>query len=236
VTIIVCVIIAFILLLKVVIIPTQKRNVAIEKYGVEFVTKIENLNVGDTYSFGTYEQDDNTATSEEEIEWLVLEKQSNKVLLISKYAIDCKQYNTSKTDVTWETCTLRKWLNNDFINSAFSTDEKAMIPMVTVSADKNPKYSTDPGNVTQDQVFLLSITEVNEYFSSNSARRCKPTDYAVANGTWESGGNCWWWLRTPGSTQNSAAHVDTVGDVSEYVRNVNYSDGAVRPAMWIELK
>jgi hypothetical protein len=78
-------------------------------------------------------------------------------------------------------------LNNDFINSAFSADEKAMIPATMVSADKNSKYSTNPGDATQDQVFLLSITEVNNYFGSNSVRKCKNTDYAVANGAWESG-------------------------------------------------
>lgn len=139
-----------------------------------------------------------------------------KALVISKYALDCKPYNTSDTDVTWETCTLRKWLNNDFINAAFSADERTMIPTVTVSADKNPDYSTNPGNATQDQVFLLSITEVNKYFSSDSARLCKPTDYAVANGVGENdSGNCWWWLRSPGVYQGSAAYVHRDGDVGE---------------------
>ena len=45
----------------------------------------------------------------------------------------------------------------------------------------------------------------NKYFISDSARQYKPTDYAVANGAWESGsGNCWWWLRSPGSDQRDA--------------------------------
>ena len=111
-----------------------------------------------------------------------------------------------------------------------------MIPTVTVSADKNPDYSTNPGNATQDQVFLLSITEVNKYFSSDSARQCKPTDYAVANGAWESdSGNCWWWLRSPGNYQNYAAYVYGAGDVNEYGSNVIDDGIAVRPALWIDL-
>ena len=66
-----------------------------------------------------------------------------------------------------------------------------MIPTVTASADKNPDYSTNLGKATQNQVFLFSITEVNKYFSSDSARQCEPTDYAVANGDCESdSGNC----------------------------------------------
>ena len=111
-----------------------------------------------------------------------------------------------------------------------------MIPTVTVSADKNPDYSTNPGNATQDQVFLLSITEVNKYFSSYSARQCKPTDYAVANGAWESdSGNCLWWLRSPGGPQVNAAYVYNDGDVRESGRNVDLDDSAVRPALWIDL-
>ena len=168
---------------------------------------------------------------------IVLDKQGNKVLVVSKYALDWKQYNTSQTEVTWETCTLRKWLNSDFIDAAFSADERAMIPAVTVSADKNPEYSTNPGNATQDQIFLLSITEANKYFSSDDARECKPTDYAVANGAWESdSGNCWWWLRSPGNYQGIAAYVNGDGDVYEGGDYVDYDFYAVRPALWINLE
>ena len=112
-----------------------------------------------------------------------------------------------------------------------------MIPTVTVSADKNPGYSTNPGNATRDQVFLLSIAEANKYFSSDSARQCKPTDYAVANGASvnSNSGNCWWWLRSPGNSQNSAAGVDTYGVVRGNGGNVNLDFVAVRPAMWIDL-
>lgn len=194
-------------------------------------------NPGDTVLFGEYEQDNNTSNGKEDVEWLVLEVKDGKALVVSKYALDCKQYNTSNTDVTWETCTLRKWLNNDFINAAFSSYEKAMIPTVTVSADENPDYSANPGNATQDQVFLLSITEANKYFNSAGARQCEPTDYAVANGSREShsGNLCWWWLRSPGNTQDSAAYVYSSGDVYESGSDVDIGTSAVRPAMWISI-
>ena len=212
---------------------TVKANSIYDKYKTE---KLKTAKVGDYVFFGAYEQDNNTSNGQEYIEWLVLEVKGGKALVISKYALDCQPYNTSYTNVTWETCTLRKWLNNDFINAAFSADERTMIPTVTVSADKNPDYSTNPGNATQDQVFLLSITEVNKYFSSYSARQCKPTDYAVANGVWENdSGNCWWWLRSPGDRQNRAAGVDYVGYVFEYGFSVRYALDAVRPALWIDL-
>ena len=204
--------------------------------------QLKNIKVGSYIKFGTYEQDNNTSNGKEDVEWLVLEVKDGKALVISKYALDCQLYDTSYTNVTWETCTLRKWLNNNFINSAFSADEKAMIPTVTVSADKNPKYSTNPGNATRDQVFLLSITEANKYFSSDSARQCKPTEYTDAGGAYgdSSNGNCGWWLRSPGGNQRRAAYVDSDGDVIEGGGDVNglyfyYGDNAVRPALWIDL-
>ena len=259
---IIAVIIAFIVILNTVIIPNGKYNSAVslmQKGEYEeaiaafeamdgykdsedqikncITEKLKVAEVGDIVFFGAYEQDNNTSNGKEDIEWLVLEVKDGKALVISKYALDCKQYNTSGTDVTWETSTLRKWLNNDFINKAFSADEKAMIPTVTVSADKNPVYGTNPGNATQDQVFLLSITEANQYFSSDSARQCEPTDYAVANGVYVNSYsvNCWWWLRSPGYYQFSAAYVYYDGDVDEYGDLVSDVYFAVRPALWIDL-
>lgn len=193
--------------------------------------------VGDYVFFGAYEQDNDTSNGKEDIEWLVLDAKDGKVLLISKFALDCKRYNASYTDVIWETCSLREWLNNDFIDSAFSEEEKAMIPTVTVSADKNPKYNTYPSGATQDKVFLLSIAEANKHFRSDSARQCEPTQYAVANGAYinSDNGNCWWWLRSPGFYQYAAAYVGSDGAVNCYGNNVYHGIGAVRPALWINL-
>ena len=197
---------------------------------------IKTAGLGDKVYFGSYEQDNNTSNGKENIEWIVLAKENNRILVISDKALDCQPYNEVYEYVTWEECTLRKWLNNDFINSAFTDEEKAIIPTVTVSADKNPEYCTNPGKATKDEVFLLSITEANKYFSSNSARKCTPTNYAVANGVYKSdSGFFWWWLRSPGGGQYSAAGVYIDGGVDE---NGIYVDGdyfAVRPALWIDL-
>ena len=201
--------------------------------------ELSKLNVLQTVKFGRYMQDRSGADAP--IEWLVLELTPYRALLISKYALDCKPYNTSKAEVTWESCTLRKWLNEDFFNAAFSDGEKAMIPTVTVSADENPDYDTDPGNVTQDRVFLLSITEANRYFKTAEERMCVPTAYAKAHGAYTSsdytkGGaaTCWWWLRSPGDFLVDT-RVSNAGDVVSFGLFVDRDGGGVRPAMWIEL-
>ena len=187
-----------------------------------------------TIPFGRYPQASKNKNAP--IEWLVLKIDGSRALLISKYALDCRQYNTSRANVTWETCKLRKWLNGKFLNAAFSESERAMIPSVTVSADKNPSYSTSPGNSTTDQVFLLSITEVNKYFSSHRARQCQGTAYCYAQGADKANnGNCWWWLRSPGNNSNYAAFVDYDGCVYGSGYYVTYDEYAVRPALWINL-
>ena len=199
------------------------------------LAKLKNSNVGDYVKFGTYEQDNNEANGKEDIEWLVLEKKNGQILLISKYALDCKPYNTSYTDTTWETCTLRKWLNNVFIDSAFSDVEKSLISTAKISADKNSSDNTILGNVTQDKVFLLSINEANTYFNSNTARQCEPTEYAIANGAYVDNTNCRWWLRSLGFNQNYAIIVYSKGDLSELGYNVDRINFAVRPALWIDI-
>ena len=231
---IVCVCIVF-LLVRQEVVKQQKIS---EK--TEFLKSVE---VGDTVTFGTYEQDDNISNGKEDIEWLVLAKDENKIFVISDKALDCKLYDTSYTSVTWETCSLRAWLNNDFFNTAFDAAEKKMIMNIKVSADKNPEYDTNPGNETTDKLFLLSISEVTEYFDDDESRKCVPTAYAKARGAYTSNRNktvsgeetCWWWLRSHGVDQEDAANVNSGGDVNEYGGSVRDRYMTVRPAMWITI-
>ena len=197
------------------------------------------VSIGDIVLFGSYEQDNDTADGKEGIEWIVLDVQEGKALLISRYALDCQQYNSTKTDITWEECTLRSWLNETFLNEAFSTEEQEWILTSEVRAEKNPDYSTNPGNDTMDKVFLLSVNEANQYFTSDSARVCRPTAYAEAQGRCyvnSDDGTSWWWLRSPGREANCAAAVYSDGSVDNYGNGVRSVVNAVRPALWINLE
>ena len=212
---------------------TQPRAEETEKVSIK---PLNSADVGDYVEFGAYEQDNNMTNGKENIEWLVLAKENGKVLLISRCGLDCKEYNESYTSVTWETCTLRKWLNDTFYNSAFSGAEQGRIATTTVTVDKESRYSTSPENSTMDKIFSLSINEAYKYFNSDDKRKCKPTAYAKGQGAKEySYNDCyWWWLRSPGEMPGYAAYVYNTGYVSSY-GNFIPSLYAVRPALWIDL-
>jgi len=206
--------------------------------------------VGNYITFGTYPQTKagNDATP---IEWLVLARDGDKALLISRYGLDAQPYNKDYTSVTWETCTLRTWLNGTFYNKAFSSAEQAAILTTNVDNSKNQCYSgwsTNGGKNTQDKVFLLSYAEANKYFgvtynnSSNTKSRVAPTAYAIAQGTGKNSSYKtadgidagWWRLRSPGVSQYDAAYVSTDGSL--YANRVNVGSGSVRPALWVNIE
>lgn len=199
--------------------------------------RMRNANIGDTFTFGSYEQDNNLSNGTEDIEWQVLAKDGSRILVVSKYALDCQLYNTLLRPVTWETCSVRKWLNSDFLQAAFTDWQQELIPTVTVYGENNYLYETLAGPPTQDQIFLLSMEEALDYFWYGDERLCLPTPYAIANGAWTSDlGYCYWWLRTPGETQSDASAVfATRGGIHEEGNDVNNPENAIRPAMWIDL-
>ena len=196
----------------------------------------EDEDAEDIIVFGSYEQDNNISDGTESISWRILKKENDKALIISCDALDCQPYNQEYTDITWENCSLRAWLNDSFLHSAFTDDEISRIQTVTVTADPNPDYDTDPGNDTKDKVFVLSLKEYGELFDSADDRICKPTDYTIAMGAYVNGdlNICCPWARTPGYDASYAANLYSDGDFYTSGDNVDSSIIAVRPAMWID--
>lgn len=216
------------------------------------ITDLSKADVGNAVYFGFYEQDNNVSDGVEPIEWIVLDKYTDgSLLLLSRYGLDCKPYNDEWEEITWENCTIRSWLNEGFLNSAFSNSDKKCILKTTLTNDANPYYQTSGGKNTKDYVFLLSSAEYDKYFSYNEeafingtsldwASSCAPTAYTIALGVYTSTfedfsyGNSWWWLRTPGPNLYSVSTGDIDNGSVSYTEPSSVEDIAIRPAIVIK--
>jgi len=178
------------------------------------ITTQKTLKVGDIFYFGTY--------NNQPIIWKALLIQDHKALVISSENL-CKMlyHQFSVERITWSDCTLRKWLNNDFINSSFTQVERARIISSELNNERNPKSIYSAGNPTIDKVFLLSINEAEQFSGLLKEDRCSD-----------------WWLRSPGKKPNYAAYyaygkVNLDGDiVSGHCESLPIY---VRPSLWIVL-
>lgn len=196
---------------------------------------------GDTIFFGTYEQDNDRENGTELIEWIVLDKDKDKVLLISKYILDNIQYHNVWEKVTWEKSQIREFLNNDFYNKSFSDKEKKMILDTNVENNSNSLYNIKAGNDTKDKIFLLSIDEINEHLPEYDKAKTAGTEYAKANDLWiskatTSEGLSVWWLRSPGQYESYASLVNAGGAVGFSGDNVAEEGNGIRPAMWVKCR
>lgn len=212
----------------------ELKNARIE----ENIAALKKCEVGGTVKLGEYTQngdnDEKTA-----IEWIVLEKQEDKVLLISKNVLEAKFFSKgSENGATWEVSVLRTWLNHDFKNIAFSIREQNIIAATTVNMEKNAVYRrVIPGNDTEDCLFLLNATQVAKYFPNIEDRKCVPTAYAVSKGVVkDESGNCQWWLNLPGSDLFRAAIIDALGNINYEGVGIDNTTIGVRPAMWVSIK
>lgn len=208
-------------------------------------TGAKRIRKGEYVFFGHYEQDGDKNNGPEPIEWEILWEENGRILLVSKYLLDAKPYNTEDEKVTWETCSLRAWLNNDFINTAFDASERAQILTVTNTNLDNAYNGREGGNDTEDKVFCLSVDEILEIYKfdewdESSQRgysqeaRAKSTQYARNNGAhaeWNG-----WWLRTPGYNARRESYVGYDGAAGwRYNCDDNLGTVGVRPAIYLSV-
>ncbi|MBQ3650260.1 MAG: InlB B-repeat-containing protein [Treponema sp.] len=152
---------------------------------------------------------------------------------------------------------IRSWLNNGFINTAFTAAARGNIATTTVdnsAASTNPALHPKQWNSgnnqyacanTSDKIFLLSENEATtsaygfaDYGVYDSARHRKPTDYAKAKGAFvvtsgDYAGNGWWWLRSP--NYNDRGYARGVYDRGDAYINyyVDYYNAGIVPALSI---
>jgi hypothetical protein len=163
---------------------------------------INDAKVGDNVIWGKYH-------------WLILERNKDKVLLVKSLPINGFPYHNKDEDVTWETSSLREYLNFDFIGEA-ELNEFMQTQMIqtSIQVPENIEYKTFGGNATDDYIFLLNAEQFNKYADIlNNYKR----DY---------------WLINPGHSQDTAQFV-SYGKVMEYGYDVTDTNIHIRPAMWI---
>jgi len=176
-------------------------------------------------------------------DWLVLDEREGKRLIISKIVLEDRAYHEPSGDITWESCTLRKYLNGEFLNT-FSEAEKGKIVKSPIENKGNPWVDANGGDDTEDNVFLLSLEEIVQYFGDSEVlKEIARTNYyisdefnnnrAVKN---TEGVASSWWLRTPGSRAGETISVLGGGAIYEADASDNSKCSAgVRPAMWVNI-
>lgn len=169
-------------------------------------TTIADATIGSEVELGLYEQDNIEEDGKEPIRWYVADNKNIEgyVVLVSVYGLDYQQYHNEKTDVTWETCSLRTWLNDDFYNSAFSEEEKSVVSAVKLENPENSYYRIPGGNDTTDKVYLLNEYDATNYLAITAKHhgQALATEYTQALGAEEIES---YWLRSPGDKQSTAA-------------------------------
>ncbi|MCR5663110.1 MAG: DUF6273 domain-containing protein [bacterium] len=197
--------------------------------------------VGSFVAFGKYPQEH--GDTPEPVAWHVLDKQGETLLLLSHDCLDCYPYNAEEKDVTWEKCDLRRWLNEEFLQKAFSAQEQAQIVISEIRGNDNDETRQRDDAVTRDKIFCLSLKEAHQYFADASQQElasARATSYALDKGAYYFpsfnwyGGHTWYWLRSPGNDLKMTACVNQVGHVEATGRSVASTDNSVRPALRVK--
>ena len=186
------------------------------------------------------------------IKWRILKQTGNRAVLLADRMPDTYPFNDSYQDTSWSECSLRQWLNGEFLSRAFTEQEKSAIEKTDVKNAPNYYFGTDCGTDTKDRVFVLSESEsfssplAVEYGFSDSdsgndpARRFRSTLYAKCRGAWWSPvdgfrGTSFWFMRSVGYTKANVVYVGESGDTYNRGIVVTCNDSAVLPAITLDL-
>lgn len=172
------------------------------------------------------------------IRWRVLAVKPDEgiALLVAKKCLASRPFHPQTPYPTWEKSDMRAWLNGEFIEAVFTPQERELLVLTNVPNDttQDCRNGREGGPTTQDRVFLLSYTEARDYFKDYEDRRCSLTLVAKAQGGFaDDEGDCCWWLRSPGSSEDNVGFVSYGGSYS-YDKAVNFCGMSVRPAIWVK--
>lgn len=204
------------------------------------IYKNQKINTGNVIKLGTYIQDGDKGTKKTSIEWKVVKIKNGEALLIAQHGLDCKPFNEYNNETYWERCTLRKWLNDEFYNTAFTEEEKKALIKHRVGTAKNKISNTRSGNPTYDYVAIPSEGELDSYLPTPNSRKAKASVYSVLRGAFASTepsifGNGYYWLRTGGTNRQFAMVVDPYGVADSNGQVVIANNIMVRPEIWVKV-
>ncbi len=191
------------------------------------------INRGDIVSFGFYDQDGNAENGSEAIEWIVLEVEEDRVLLISRYILDAARFANPARSTNYAGSDIRNWLNNDFKESAFSSAQQEVLLSFTVDPGKNESHpAVGQGQAVEDKVGILSIEQIYHYFPGFSDRQCRATERAADNGVFRAGnGFSPWWTCTMGANSIQATLARSDGDINFDGRDLSLGTFGARPVI-----
>ncbi len=193
---------------------------------------------------GQYRQENDAYGRAQPIVWKVLDvdQPNHKALLISRDLLEAQPYHGNAVEVAWKNCALRRWLNREFLTTAFTEAEQKAILATKVDNSQhqgNPDWPERPDAETEDKIFLLSWKDAQRWFRTGASRAVCPTDYAVnrlaftsKTATLNGRGAGEWWLRSPGSESAEAACVSAHGEFES--ASVSNDTVCIRPVMWID--
>lgn len=181
-----------------------------------------------------YHKTENNYFKYEPIKWRVLHYENSEAFLLADAILDSQPYHSENEEIDWKKSSIRAWLNNEFINKAFSNEENKAINTVELINKDNSKYGTQGGKNTSDKLFLLSLSEVDETeeskeygFWDKKTRKCKNDNFSEET--------YFLWLRSPGNSSHDAAGVYYYGWVFGYGYDVQEPAGGIRPALYLNL-
>lgn len=228
-------------LLKKTIIELKEKAKQFEKTQRGNVIRLSKCNIGENVLFGNYPQN----YKSEPIEWRVLDKKNDRLLLVSTKSLFRTDFSTNCT-ATWAECGLRKKLNGQFYEMAFSEEEKKCILSVKNSTPPTKYYDKIflGGEDTIDSIFSLSLQEINKYLPSLEDKYAPATPSAKTNGLTALGGDKWW-SRSP--SYGVDERDGTVVVSCSYTANDDSTNGIqcrdkndvtvfARPAMWVDIE
>jgi len=176
--------------------------------------------------------------------WLVLDVQDGHALIISETVkiIGPGHYNYILLDITWVNCSMRFYLNNEYLNN-FNAEERLRIRETSIVNNNNPWFGTTGGGATMDRVFMLSAEEVVRYFGDSGQLKNRPAGMMWISDMYDSarvgrddaGNKAFWWLRSPGALTNLASAIDANGVLWLYGTGVSNRPLGARPALWLKL-